>query len=75
MSLNMSPRKLTLILQGSVFVEFAYEKEMTAFLEADEPKKYTEESTEELIKMTKFVIRSLHFVRTPLTQTETHTSR
>ena len=38
-----------------MFVEFAYEKEMTAFLESDEPKKYTEESTEEITKMTKCV--------------------
>lgn len=44
-----------LISQGSVFVEFAYEKEMTAFLESDEPKKYTEESTEDITKMTKCV--------------------
>ena len=39
--------------QGSVFVEFAYEKDMTAFLEAEEPKKYQAESTEEITKMTK----------------------
>lgn len=39
--------------QGSVFVEFAYEKEMTAFLESEEPKKYTSESTDEITKMTK----------------------
>lgn len=48
--------KLVLTLQGSVFVEFAYEKEMTAFLESEEPKKYTEESTEEITKMTKCVL-------------------
>jgi hypothetical protein len=39
--------------QGSVFVEFAYEKDMNAFLESEEPKKFTPESTEEISKMTK----------------------
>jgi hypothetical protein len=39
--------------QGSVFAEFAYEKDMKAFLEAEEPKKFTDDSEEELVKMTK----------------------
>jgi len=39
--------------QGSVFVEFAYEKDMNAFLESEEPKKFTPESTEEITKMSK----------------------
>jgi hypothetical protein len=39
--------------KGSVFVEFAYEKDMNAFLDSEEPKKFTPESTEEITKMSK----------------------
>lgn len=53
---------------------------MTAFLEAEEPKKYREDSTEEITKMTKYV--HLYWVFSNVAREdatdpviETHTSR